>query len=140
MSRVLYVPEESFITEDVLEQAKKTAIAIQIGDSVFTEFLAFDRSKVNVINIEKQDNFSYLKKQIKNLNQIISYTTGKYNFNKSIKCIVYKDDSKECYNPIVCEKNFVSFIFKCKNIGKYKFHIEFENSTIETGEFEIYEL
>jgi hypothetical protein len=140
MSRVLYVPEESFITEDVLEQARKTAIAIQIGDSAFTQCLAFDRSKVNVVNIEKQDNFSYLNKQIKNLNQIISYTTGKYNFNKSIKCIVCKDDSKDYYNPIVCEKNFVSFIFKCKNIGKYKFYIEFQNSTIETGEFEIYEL
>ena len=140
MSRVLYVPDKSFITEDVLEQAKKTAIAIQIGDSSFTQYLAFDRTKVNVVNIEKQDNFSYLKKQIKNLNQIISYTTGKYNFNKSIKCIVCKDDSKEYYNPTVCEKNFVSFIFKCKNIGKYKFHIEFKNSVIEAGEFEIYEL
>jgi predicted RNA-binding protein len=140
VSRVLYVPDKSFITEDVLEQAKKTAIAIQIGDSSFTQYLAFDRTKVNVVNIEKQDNFSYLKKQIKNLNQVISYTTGKYNFNKSIKCIVCKDDSKEYYNPTVCEKNFVSFIFKCKEIGKYNFNIEFENSILETGEFEVYEL
>lgn len=140
MSRVLYVPEESFITEDVLEQAKKTAIAIQIGDSSFTEYLAFDRTKVNVVNIEKQDNFSYLKKQIKNLNQVISYTTGKYNFNKNIKCIVHKNNNKEYYNSIVCEKNFVSFIFKCKEIGKYNFNIEFENLILETGEFEVYEL
>ena len=140
MSRVLYVPDESFITEDVLAQAKKTAIAIQIGDSAFTEYLAFDRDKINVVNIEKKDDFTYLKKQIKNLNQIIHYTTGKYNFNKSIKCIVYKDDNKDYYSSIICEKNFVSFIFKCKTIGKYRFDIEFENLVLETGEFEIYEL
>jgi hypothetical protein len=140
MSRVLYVPNESFMTQDILDEASKSAIQIQIGDSMHTENLAFDRNKINIVNIEKQDNFNYIKKIIKNFNQNISYKSGKYNFNKTIKCKIHKDNYLNYINPKICEKNFVSFILKCEEVGNYQFSIEFEDSVLLNGDFEVYEL
>ena len=133
MNRVIYCPDQGS-----LDKANKislfTKLPVQIGDSIKTKNLTFDRSVVSIIlvpNVIHLDFNQNVKKNIATRIQIYDEWHSYCNKNCYIK--IEYNDMVYVENPLFTEINSAVFIIRFKKIGINNFFIFNEDILIASG-------
>jgi hypothetical protein len=132
MRRIIFCPSEFDIPEASVI-AKKTNLPINIGMFEQIEHIAFDKTKIQVIEVPEIKKLSYNKKVKKNFHQNVVYQNDFISLNKSI---ILKIDNIE-YSPILCEKHKVNFLVLETVDGIKNCDIMQNNNKLESFNYEV---
>jgi hypothetical protein len=131
MERVIYCPNEAFIDESSM-LAKKTNLAIVVGDNDQTEGVAFDRSSVQVLQIPQHKHIDYPIDPIKlGFHQYISYVNEFLKLRGNIEFFVNNEKIK----PVYEETHRVKYLYHCSIIGEQTCQIHVNGQKVEDFSF-----
>ena len=139
MQRVIFAPSIDLINE-ANQLAKFSKLPIQIGDSIKTQNLIFDRDKISIISIPSNYNLFYFDKVYKDIAFRIKLEDEWHSYlNKQIKIQIISSNNDFFENPYIVENNCIIFLLRINKLDLYNFNIILNDEIVANGSFEVIE-
>lgn len=132
MRRVIFCPNESYITEAEL-LSKKNNLPINIGLFEEIENLSFDQGKTQVLEVPEKNNLSYFQTCANHFHTNIWYEND---FTVLKNKVVLSIDDVE-FQPVLAEKHKVHFLILEKTTGNKKCSIISNNKILESFNYDV---
>lgn len=130
MRRVVYCPDESML-DKAIELSKTNFLPIQLGDSLGTTKLSFDRDVISVVEIPEFIHYKKIQNVYVGFHQIVHYTNDFIDFDDTLKISF----NSTLFLPVMTEKHNARFAFVCNDIGFFSADIMYRDEVMESFDF-----